>query len=100
MGYETLCYALYDQRDLVEAIRQAPRRIYQAVLERDAQFERVKIIWGSDDMGFKTGPLFCPDDMREFVLPGHKRHGRDGPRRGPTLPAALLRQPGSISWTT
>ena len=28
--------------------------------------------WGSDDMGFKTGLLLSPADLREFVLPGHK----------------------------
>jgi uroporphyrinogen decarboxylase len=36
------------------------------------QFERVELVWGSDDMGFKTGLLISPADMREFVLPGHK----------------------------
>ena len=36
------------------------------------EFDRVKIVWGSDDMGFKTGTLISPDDLREFVLPGHK----------------------------
>ena len=30
------------------------------------------MIWGSDDMGFRSGPLISPDDMRELVLPGHK----------------------------
>jgi uroporphyrinogen decarboxylase len=36
------------------------------------QFDRVRIIWGSDDMGFRSGTLISPDDLREFVLPGHK----------------------------
>jgi uroporphyrinogen decarboxylase len=30
-------------------------------------------VWGSDDMGFKTGTLISPDDLREFVLPGHQK---------------------------
>jgi len=42
------------------------------VVERLLQFERVKVIWGSDDMGFRTGTLISPNDLREFVLPGHK----------------------------
>lgn len=72
MGYTTLCNALFEQRDLVQAI-------YEKVLEQDIyvagmmiQFDRVKALWGSDDMGFKGGLLFSPDDMRAFVLPGHK----------------------------
>lgn len=73
MGYETLCFALYDQRDLVAAIAQQLMNLFVPMLERILQFDRVKIVWGSDDMGFKTGPMISPDDLREFVLPGHKK---------------------------
>ena len=72
MGYETLCLALYDQRDLVKAIAERLVEIYRVMLARLLEFDRVKIIWGSDDMGFRTGPLISPADLREFVLPGHK----------------------------
>ncbi|MCD6415226.1 MAG: hypothetical protein J7M08_00835 [Planctomycetes bacterium] len=72
MGYETLCYALYDQRDLVKAISDRLIEISSAALRRTLEFDRVKMVWGSDDMGFKTGTLISPDDLREFVLPGHK----------------------------
>jgi len=73
MGYETLCYALYDRRDLVAAIAARLFGIYEVVLRRILQFERVKVVWGSDDMGFRSGTLIGPDDLREFVLPGHRR---------------------------
>jgi uroporphyrinogen decarboxylase len=82
MGYEKLCYALYEDRSLVEAISRKLEDIYEAVIRRLLEFERVKIIWGSDDMGFRGGPLISPDDLREFVLPGH------------TLMAALSHQAG------
>ncbi len=72
MGYETLCYALYDQRDLVAAIAERVTEMYVKAISRMLEFDRVKIIWGSDDMGFRTATLISPDDMREFVLPGHK----------------------------
>jgi uroporphyrinogen decarboxylase len=72
MGYETLCFALYDQRDLVKAISDRLLSIYRVVMRRMLKFERVKVTWGSDDMGFRTQPLISPDDMREFVLPGHR----------------------------
>ena len=72
MGYETLCYALYDQRELVQAISQRLIEMFRIVVQRLLDFERIKIVWGSDDMGFKTGTLISPDDLREFVLPGHK----------------------------
>ena len=72
MGYETLCYALYDQRDLVQAISERLIEMFRIIIQRVLEFDRVKIMWGSDDLGFKTGTLISPDDLREFVLPGHK----------------------------
>jgi uroporphyrinogen decarboxylase len=72
MGYETLCYALCEQRDLVEAIAKRLYELYDACIDKILAIERVKMVWGSDDMGFRGGPLFSPDDMREFVLSGHK----------------------------
>jgi uroporphyrinogen decarboxylase len=72
MGYETLCYALFDQRDLVQAIADRTLEIDRQVLGRLLEFDRVQLIWGSDDMGFRSQPLISPADMRELVLPGHK----------------------------
>jgi len=72
MGYETLCYSLYDRRDLVAAISERLIDISRRVLDRILGFERVKLIWGSDDMGFRTATLISPQDLREFILPGHK----------------------------
>ena len=72
MGYETLCYALFDQRDLVEAIATRLKTYFEASLRRILAFERVAIIWGSDDMGFRGGLMISPEDTREFILPGHR----------------------------
>lgn len=72
MGYETLCYALYDQRDLVADISKKLIEINKIIINNMLEFERVKILWGSDDMGFRTQTFISPDDLREFVLPGHK----------------------------
>jgi uroporphyrinogen decarboxylase len=73
LGYEALCYALYDQRDLVRAIFQRVDAITAAEVQRYLQFDRVRFVWGSDDMGFRTGLLIGPVDTRELVLAGHKR---------------------------
>jgi len=73
MGYETLCYALFDNRALVQTIADRLLAFHRVEVERMLRFDRVKLIWGSDDMGFKTGLLFGPEDMRKFVLSGHKR---------------------------
>jgi len=72
MGYETLCYALYDQPDLVQAIADRCLDIDRQVTKRLVEFDRVRMIWGSDDMGFRSGTMIGPDDLRALVLPGHK----------------------------
>ena len=72
MGYETLCYALFEQRDLVAAISRRLIDMFRAALARMLAFDRVKMVWGSDDMGFRSATLISPDDLREYVLPGHK----------------------------
>ena len=85
MGYETLCYALCDQRDLVKAIADRLLAMYRVVVRRMLEFTRVKIVWGSDDMGFRSGTLIGPDNLREFVFPGHKLNGPYVARGWPAL---------------
>jgi uroporphyrinogen decarboxylase len=72
MGYETLCYTLFDQPDLVRAIRSRVDELSAQELSVYLQFDRVRCIWGSDDMGFRSGLLLSPADMRELVLSGHR----------------------------
>jgi uroporphyrinogen decarboxylase len=71
-GYETLCFLLYEQPDLVRAIYDKLLEAYRIALARMLEFDRVKLCWGSDDMGYRGGPLISPDQLREWVLPGHK----------------------------
>jgi uroporphyrinogen decarboxylase len=72
MGYETLCLALYDQRDLVQALYERILAQSLRVARLLLQFPCVKLMLGSDDMGFRSGPLISPADMGQFVLPGHR----------------------------
>lgn len=72
MGFETLCFALFENRELVSAISKRLMKIYEKAVRRFVEFDRVKLIWGSDDMGFGSGLMISPDDTREFILPGHK----------------------------
>ena len=73
MGYEPLCFALFEQRDLVKAIVQKLVDVYRGVLERLLQFDRVKLVLANDDMGFKTATLIGPADLRQYILPWHKK---------------------------
>jgi uroporphyrinogen decarboxylase len=94
MGYETLCFSLYDQRDLVAAISERLFEMYRQVIQRLLEFDRVKIVWGSDDMGFRSGTLISPADLREFVLPGHALMARMSHQAGRPY---LLHSCGNLS---
>ena len=72
MGYETLCYALVENRGLVTAISERLFAFYREAMAILLSFRCLKLFWTSDDMGFRTGTLLSPGDLREFVLPGHR----------------------------
>ena len=73
MGYETMCEALYDDLDLVKAITKKVTDYSIEIVKVAVQFKRVRFVFASDDMGFRTGPLISPDSLSELILPGHKR---------------------------
>ena len=73
IGYQPLCYALYDQPELVSAVFERVGGIYLAAARIYAQFDRVKILFDGDDMGFRSGTLISPNVLIEQSLPWHKR---------------------------
>ena len=73
LGYETLCLKLYDQPKLVDAIFEQVGRFYVEYTRKLCEFSCVKLIWGSDDMGFRSSTLVSPQVLREKVLPWHRR---------------------------
>lgn len=76
LGYETLCLKTYDQPDLVNAIFEKVGNFYIEYTRTLCDFCCVKVIWGSDDMGFRTGTLVSPQFLRDTVLPWHRRCAR------------------------
>jgi uroporphyrinogen decarboxylase len=73
LGYETLCYAVVDQPDLVDAILERAGGFYVEFTRALADFACVAVIWGSDDLGFRSGTLMSPEFLRAKILPWHRR---------------------------
>jgi uroporphyrinogen decarboxylase len=73
MGYETLCYKLYDEPDLVDAMFERVGQLHLAAAEVLVQIDRLEILFGGDDMGFKTGTMIGPDDLKTKSLVWHKK---------------------------
>lgn len=74
MGYERLCFAIHDTPDLVDAMFNKIGSIFNEVAKLIAQFERVEIMFGGDDMGFKTGPMVGPEVLIGKSFPWHKKN--------------------------
>jgi uroporphyrinogen decarboxylase len=72
LGYETLCYLLADDSELVgkifTEIGSRLARYYEIVAAHPA----VGACIDNDDWGFKTQTMFSPKQMREYVFPWHK----------------------------
>lgn len=73
MGYQRLCFALYDQPDLVDAVIERVASIHLAAAGIYLQCERVKVLFDGDDMGHRTGTLVSPQVLLQKILPWHRR---------------------------
>ena len=82
MSYEGLCLALYDSPDLVQAISDRVGELMVGFYRHLLDLDRVIAIFPGDDMGFRTGTLIAPDDLRRYCLPWHKRFAAMTHERG------------------
>jgi uroporphyrinogen decarboxylase len=73
LGYEAFCMKLHDDPELVDAIFQRVGSFYVDYTRALCEFSCIKVVWGSDDMGFRTSTLASDRILREKVLPWHKR---------------------------
>lgn len=73
MSYEKMCYMLYEEPELVEAITKKLGDIMVMHYELILDFEFIGAALINDDLGYKTGTLISPEMLRKFVFPQHKR---------------------------
>jgi len=82
LGYETFCFKLVDEPDLIDAMLEKIGRFFVDYTNLLCNFSCVKAVWGSDDMGFRSGPLASPSFLREKILPWHAACARAAHERG------------------
>lgn len=73
-GYEGLAYAMADEPKLVEAVFERVGTLYVPIYEYCAQHEAVGAVLISDDLGFRSGTMISPADLRRLVFPWYKRY--------------------------
>ena len=82
MSYEGLSIALYDQPDLVDAMFERIGGLFYEVARVLAQVPRVEILFGGDDMGFKTQTMISPKILVAKSLPWHRKMAALAHERG------------------
>ena len=82
LGLENLMLLLYDDPDLVRMVVDRVGAIILDAFEVFCSTQRLSAIWLGDDMGFKTSTLIRPEQLREYILPWHKRFAELAHRTG------------------
>lgn len=73
MSIEKLCTAVYEDPELVQAVADKVGELLCAYYRHLISLDNVIALFQGDDMGFRTGTLLTPDQMRQYSLPWHKR---------------------------
>lgn len=71
VGYETLCYFLYDEPELVAELFDRIGSFYARLYTQMAQQPGVGALVISDDMGYKSGMMISAAHLRAYVKPIH-----------------------------
>ena len=72
MGEEELCIACYEQPELIEDILQTITKTCLEVFERALDVVTIDMLEVHDDMAGKSGPLFGPAQVEQFMKPYYR----------------------------
>jgi uroporphyrinogen decarboxylase len=72
MGYDNLCYSLYDDRQLVEDVIERIGTLILKHFKIVSRIDNVGAIIVNDDCGFNTQTFISAEHMRKYILPWHK----------------------------
>ncbi|CEP67988.1 Uroporphyrinogen decarboxylase (URO-D) [Moorella glycerini] len=72
MGYDNFCYALYDDPEFIlESMEIYGEWCIKVITHvNEMGFDA---IWISEDIAFKWGPMFSPEQFRKYMLPHEKK---------------------------
>ncbi len=72
-GVETLCYMVYDEPELVNALFEKIGSLFTEVFQALAEIDSVGAVLLADDLGHYGGTFLPPDILREHMLPWYKK---------------------------
>lgn len=72
-GYDNLCFMLYDEPELVQRLFDEVGSRLVGYYRNALQYDTVGMISSNDDWGFNTQPMLSPEQMRQYVIPWHRK---------------------------
>lgn len=72
-GFESLAYAVYEDRELVRAMFDQVGRFVARITDAVCDFGCYGAVYLGDDLAFKTSLFMAPELLRELVVPWHRR---------------------------
>jgi uroporphyrinogen decarboxylase len=73
VGYDNLCYMLYDEPELVQEIFDNVGSRIVEYYNSVAGADTVGVLVSNDDWGFNTQSFLSPEMMRKYLFPWHKK---------------------------
>ena len=73
MGFDNLCYLLFDEPELVKDVCNKVGEILNRYYELVAECDYVGAVMVNDDWGFNSQTMLKVADMREYIIPWHKK---------------------------
>jgi len=94
MGFETLCLAIHDQPDLVEAVFYRVGNFITQIFERIVAYPRVGALWISDDLAYTSGPIVNPNVYKQWLFSWYRQIKKIAAKKNMPL---LLHSDGDLS---
>jgi len=82
MSLEGLCLAVYEDPKLVQAVTDKVGELLAGYYRQLTGLDNLIALFQGDDMGFRTGTLITPDQLRQHFLPWHKEFAAMARRAG------------------
>lgn len=73
VGYDNMCYMLYDEPELIEAIFERVGELQFKYYQQVVDWDYVGILCYNDDWGFNTQTALAPNSLRKLVFPWAKK---------------------------
>jgi uroporphyrinogen decarboxylase len=82
MSFEGMCFALVEDPALVRAVTDRVAGLLRDFYRHLLDLDRLVAVFQGDDLGYRSGTLISPTDIRKYILPWHKANAAAAHAKG------------------